>query len=100
VTKAQALKLARAKWVNAMVRDNGPLSSTAEQRAGARAAREIHRANKPSPITAEWRKQDDAFTVAGLSRRYDVGRRISWGAFMIEGSGDTWEEACRAANLL
>jgi hypothetical protein len=115
MTKAQALKLARAKWgENGTLRDVKN-ASTKERREAASEELRAHRARKPvKPDSTEpddyddyrkrfheWRQLETSLMVVALSYRYSVGYMTMGGlAFSVQGQGDTWEEACRNAGLL
>jgi|SRR5690349_21846545 len=115
MTKAQAMALAKKKWgQRAAVRDDRE-ASTVAQRTESSALLKEHRAQKPSGLQPlndiaraayrehyrAWRTREGELLHAALSYRFSVGRIDEYfGAFCIEGQGDTWEEACHKAGLL
>lgn len=49
---------------------------------------------------AKWKKTKDTLQGKCLTHRFDVGHLSQLGFRVIEGSGDTWEEALRKARCL
>ena len=103
MTKAQALKLARAKWGDVAHVKHNPKALTRPERLAASAELQTWRARRSEQTTPddmrEWRRQVDRLTLAGTTEPCYVGFRSAL-AFHVRGSGDTWEEACRKAGLL
>lgn len=118
MTRAQALSLAQAKWGDAAyVRYDRRAAMRAKYRALAQEELKEHRARKPRPPSSlpsddpflpqarerfrTWWKREEDLMLTALSYGYAVGYVMLDGfAFHIQGVGDSWEEACRKANLL
>jgi hypothetical protein len=129
MTRAQALKLAKAAYENRWPGDYhkaylhfNPKGGTKETRAAAAAELAAHKARRPTlpDETAErddayaeqveryhetepaWRKRRDALRAKAMSYRYQVGYlgKTTFGPYAgIHGSGDSWQEACEAAKI-
>ena len=91
MTKAQAMKRARAEWGKTGSGYHNPRGCTKAEREEAREGLRAHLAAKPDPVTREWRQQRDQFPTN--SYRYTVGRVEMGLFFLICGQGDSWAEA-------
>jgi hypothetical protein len=106
MTKAQALKLARAKWgAMAAIQFRRKGAMKQERERASEALREYRGAKPHEFLTAddarEWRRNEDRLISRAVSYRYSVGYIMMGGlALAVQGSGDSWEEACRKAGLI
>ena len=93
MTRTQALQEARRRWgETAAIRDYGPKGASRPQ-----ARAEAHTAYKAMPNTAANRRQSDALFSASHRMRYTVGYVALGMFFMVEGRGDSWQEAFNSA---
>ena len=105
MTKAQAMALVKKKHGRLAAIRHNRRGGTAETRESAKAAfNSIPRPDKNDRAAiAAWRKATLPFVGQMHSYRYEVGHIVETpfgNGFGIEGSGDSWEEACHKAGLI
>lgn len=104
MTRAQALRLARAKWGDsAAIRYSRRAALADARREAAAELAALRDGGAPSDPKAlgEWRERCSQLREIAMSRPYDVGY-VGMGGLMfsVQGWGDSWEAACRRAGLL
>lgn len=113
MTKAQALKLLKQKWTSHLFGEYdvaaryNPRGGTNETRDAARAELREHTAKKPDRTDREamraWESEKSVILGRVHSYRCEIGHlsETPFGrCFGIDGSGDSWEDAARAAKLI
>ena len=109
MTRAQVVKLARAKWGKKAIVEEFRGALDPETREIVKREHERHKAAKPVPppeVIAfnqrmiKWIEEERRLrSLAHSSRRYRILEDLGLGR-MFHGQGDTWEEAARSAKLL